>query len=143
MLSLPLFDGGLRKAGVKQARAVYEEQVADYRQTVLNSFREVEDGLADMRILGQQIQTQDAAVQAATHAANLSHRRYQEGSIGYLDVLEADRSVLLLQHDAVQLNGQRALAAVGLIRALGGDWAVPEKTAAAQNGTPVQLAKAQ
>ncbi len=58
ILSLPLFDGGQRKAGVAQARAAYEESVANYRQTVLNAFREVENGLSDQRILDQQIQAQ-------------------------------------------------------------------------------------
>ncbi len=122
MLSLPIFDGGLRKAGVAQARANYEEDVAKYRQTVLNGFREVEDGLSDQRILGQQIQAQDDAVQLARRATALSHLRYQEGSISYLDVIEADNSVLLQERNAVQLNGDRARSAVNLIRALGGGW---------------------
>jgi multidrug efflux system outer membrane protein len=122
MLSLPIFDGGLRKAGVAQARANYEEDAAKYRQTVLNGFREVEDGLSDQRILSQQLQAQEEAVQSARRATALSHLRYQEGSISYLDVIEADNSVLLQERNAVQLNGDRARSAVSLIRALGGGW---------------------
>jgi len=139
MLSLPVFDGGLRKATVAQARAAYEEDVADYRQTVLNGFHEVEDGLADLRILGSQQQAEDDAVQSARRAAQLSHLRYQEGSISYLDVIEADRSVLEQQQQAVQLSGERVRAAVGLIRALGGGWNPPAATAAAASASPAPL----
>lgn len=122
LLSLPLFDGGQRKAGVAQARATYEESVANYRQTILNGFREVEDGLSDQRILSEQIQVQEQAVQSAKRANYLSHLRYKEGATSYLDVIDADRSVLLQERSAVQLNGERARAAVSLIRALGGGW---------------------
>jgi len=68
ILSLPLFDGGQRKAGVAQARAGYEKSVANYRQAVLNAFREVENGLSDQRILDQQIQTQGQALTSSRHA---------------------------------------------------------------------------
>jgi multidrug efflux system outer membrane protein len=71
ILSLPLFDGGQRKAGVAQARAAYEESVANYRQTVLNAFREVENGLSDQRILDQQIQAQNQALSSSRHANQL------------------------------------------------------------------------
>lgn len=121
-LSLPLLDGGRRRAGLKRAWAVYEEEVASYRQTVLNAFREVEDGLAGLRLLGEQAAAQEQALQSAQRAAQLSQLRYREGSISYLDVIEADRSVLQQQRVAVQLDGARARAAVALIRALGGGW---------------------
>ncbi|WP_251862759.1 efflux transporter outer membrane subunit [Achromobacter sp. Marseille-Q4962] len=124
-LSLPLFDGGRRQAGLDRARAVYEEDVARYRQTVLNAFREVEDNLANLRILADQTRAQDDAVQAAARAARLSHTQYREGSISYLDVIEADRSVLLQQRVAVQLSGERARSTVDLVRALGGGWENP------------------
>ncbi len=122
ILSLPIFDGGLRKANVAHARANYEEAVAQYRQAVLNGFREVEDGLSDQRILSQQLQAQNDAVNSASRAAQISHLQYREGAINYLDVIETDRSVLQQQRTAVQLNGDRARAAVSLIRALGGGW---------------------
>jgi outer membrane protein, multidrug efflux system len=125
MLSLPIFDGGAREAGLERARAAYEEDVANYRQTVLNAFREVEDNLAGLRILADQTRTQSEAVQAATRAARLSQIQYREGSVSYLDVIDSDRSVLQQRRMASQLEGERARAAVGLIRALGGGWDSP------------------
>ena len=77
-LSMPIFDGG-RRQGPGRARAVYEEDVALYRQTVLNAFREVEDNLANLRILADQTRAQDAAVESAARAAKLSHTQYREG----------------------------------------------------------------
>src|SRR3546814_18477214 len=71
MLSLPSFDGGQRQAGIDRARARYEEDVARYRQTVLSAFRDVEDGLSSLRILGEQSQVQDAEVKSASRAAQL------------------------------------------------------------------------
>lgn len=131
-LTLPIFDGGAREAGLERARAAYEEDVASYRQTVLNAFREVEDQLAALRILAEQTQTQNDAVRAAARAAELSQIRYREGSVSQLDVIDADRSVLLQRRVAAQLEGERARAAVGLIRALGGGWtqAAPDTTSA-------------
>lgn len=121
-LSLPIFDGGRREAGLERARARYEEDVAAYRQTVLTAFREVEDGLSSLRILGKQSEVQDAAVQQAARAAELSQIQYREGSVSYLDVIDADREVLLQQRVSVRLDGDRAQAAVALIRAIGGGW---------------------
>ncbi|QVQ25931.1 efflux transporter outer membrane subunit [Achromobacter deleyi] len=133
-LSMPIFDGGRRQAGLDRARAVYEEDVAVYRQTVLNAFREVEDNLANLRILADQTKAQDAAVEAAARAAKLSQTQYREGSISFLDVIEADRSVLLQQRVSVQLSGEQARSAVSLIRAIGGGWEnpVPPETVAAK-----------
>lgn len=130
MLSLPIFDGGQRQAGLDRARAEYEEDVAIYRQTVLNAFREVEDNLSSLRILGTQTEVQHAAVQSAARAADLSKTQYREGSISYLDVIDADRAVLQQKRTAVQLNGERAQAAVNLIRAIGGGWDHPHNAAA-------------
>lgn len=131
-LSLPIFDGGRRQAGLDRARAVYEEDVANYRQTVLTAFREVEDNLANLRILSSQTAAQDAALQASQRAARISHTQYREGSISYLDVIEADRTVLTQQRVAVQLDGERARSAVNLVRALGGGWDTPLPEALAQ-----------
>ncbi|KHF78563.1 RND efflux system, outer membrane lipoprotein CmeC [Acinetobacter sp. neg1] len=122
ILSLPLFDGGQRKAGIAQARAGYEQSVANYRQTVLNAFREVENGLSDQRILDQQIQAQGQALASSRHANQLSHFRYREGRISYLDVIDSDRNILQQEQLAAQLHGRRMIASVDLIRALGGGW---------------------
>ncbi|MFJ3048314.1 efflux transporter outer membrane subunit [Herbaspirillum chlorophenolicum] len=127
-LSMPLFDGGRRQAGVDRARASYEEQVSTYRGTVLNAFREVEDNLANLRILGDQNQAQDEAVAASARAAKLSHTQYREGAVSYFDVIDADRTVLQQQRVSVQLDGERARSTVNLIRALGGGWGTPVAT---------------
>lgn len=121
-LTLPIFDGGRRQAGVDRARARYEEDVALYRQSVLKAFDEVEDGLSALRLLGEQTEAQDTAVAAATHAAELSKNRYEAGSVSYLEVIDADRDVLRHRRTLVQLDGLRAQAAVQLIRAIGGGW---------------------
>ncbi|HEU0072230.1 MAG TPA: efflux transporter outer membrane subunit [Alphaproteobacteria bacterium] len=122
ILSLPIFDGGRRDADLERARAAYEEDVAAYRQTVLTAFREVEDNLASVRILADQAVAQGQAVAAAQRAANLSRIQYDAGSVNYLDVMDADRSVLAQRRAEVQLAGERARSSVGLIRALGGGW---------------------
>lgn len=122
MLSLPIFDGGRRQAGLDRARAVYEEEVARYRQSVLEAFREVEDGLAALRLLGARTHAQDEAVAAAERAARLSRLQYREGATSHFEVIDADRSVLQQRRAAVQLDGERARSTVGLIRALGGGW---------------------
>lgn len=127
-LSLPIFDGGRRQADVDRARAVYEEDVALYRQTVLTAFREVEDNLANLRLLSGQMSAQDAALQASRRAARISHTQYNEGSISYLNVIEADRTVLAQQRVSVQLDEEQARSAVNLIRALGGGWDSPLPT---------------
>ena len=121
-LNIPLFDGGRRTGNLANARAVYEEDVADYRQQVLVAFREVEDNLSDMRILESQTQTQDEAVKASQRAADLSHVQYNECAVNYLDVIDAERTVLQVRRTAVQLQGVQAASAVNLIRALGGGW---------------------
>ncbi|MEZ0232901.1 MAG: efflux transporter outer membrane subunit [Methylophilaceae bacterium] len=122
MLSLPVFDGGRRQAGVDRAHAIYEEDVANYRQTVLNAFGEVEDNLSGLRILDEQTLTQDSAVQASSRAAHLSQVQYREGSVSNLDVIDTERTVLQQQLVSRRLDGERAQATVNLIRAIGGGW---------------------
>jgi outer membrane protein, multidrug efflux system len=121
-LNIPIFDGGRRKGNLANARAAYEENVAKYRQQVLTAFREVEDNLSDMRILEDQTKTQAEAVTASARAAKLSRSQYTEGAVNYLDVIDAERSVLQSRRAAVQLQGVQAAATVNLIRALGGGW---------------------
>lgn len=149
LLTLPVFDGGARAAGVDRANAAYAEDVANYRGTVLRAFKEVEDNLATLRILGEQNRAQDTAVNSARRAAHLSHVQYREGAVSYLTVLDADRSALEQQRVAVTLDGERARATVNLIRALGGGWqggetgtATNHEAAAAQDAaTATQLAR--
>ncbi|WP_253947339.1 efflux transporter outer membrane subunit [Paraburkholderia xenovorans] len=121
-LNIPIFDGGRRKGNLANARAVYDEDVANYRQQVLVAFREVEDNLSDMRILEDQTRTQNEAVKASQRAADLSRSQYTEGAVNYLDVIDAERTVLQARRAAVQLQGVQAASTVNLIRALGGGW---------------------
>jgi multidrug efflux system outer membrane protein len=121
-LTVPLFDGGRRKGDLAHARASYEANVDDYRQLVLVAFREVEDNLSELRILQDQTLTQAEAVKASARAALLSRTQYQEGAVNFLDVIDADRTVLQSQRAAAELAGLQAVATVNLIRALGGSW---------------------
>ncbi|WP_146011832.1 efflux transporter outer membrane subunit, partial [Burkholderia sp. MSMB175] len=116
VLTLPVFDGGRRSAGVQQARARYDEQVAAYRQQVLVAFREVEDNLSDLRLLDEQIRAQSDAVNASRRAAKLSRTQYEEGQVSYLEVIDSERSVLESQLQANQLTGAQAVSTVNLIR---------------------------
>lgn len=121
-LNIPIFDGGRRKGNLANARAVYEEDMADYRQQVLVAFREVEDNLSDLRILEAQTSTQNDAVKASQRAADLSRVQYAEGAVNYLDVIDAQRTVLQARREAIRLQGVQAASTVNLIRALGGGW---------------------
>jgi len=86
------------------------------------AFREVEDNLADLRLLDDQIREQNNAVEASQRAAHLSRTQYTEGAVSYLDVIDGERQVLLTQLQASHLSGTQAVATVNLIRALGGGW---------------------
>lgn len=121
-LTLPIFDGGRRKADLAFARARYDEQVAQYREQVLVAFREVEDNLADLRLLKDQTGNQSEAVAASIRTERLSTTRYEEGQISYLDVIDAQRQVLQTELQLSRLTGTHAIATVNLIRALGGGW---------------------
>ncbi|HEY2604933.1 efflux transporter outer membrane subunit [Paraburkholderia sp. RL18-103-BIB-C] len=150
-LTVPLFDGGRRKANLAQARSKYDEDVAQYRQQVLVAFREVEDNLADLRLLDDQMREQNDAVNASQRAAHLSRTQYTEGAVSYLDVIDGERQVLISQLQASHLSGTQAVATVNLIRALGGGWGdakTPETAvgavapdAASASASPQQVAK--
>ncbi len=126
-LSLPLFDGGRNKANLARADARYESEVASYRQQVLIGFQDVEDNLSALRTLDQQIRYESDAVGSANLATRLAESRYRNGSASYLEVIDAQRSSLSAQRAQSQSVGQRAVASVGLIRALGGGWDVASK----------------
>lgn len=121
-LTLPIFDGGARSGALDTAKAKYEEEVANYRQKVLLAFQDVEDNLSALRLIGEQSKEQDNALAASSKAARLSRLRYQEGAISYLEVIDAERSVLQSQRASTQLAGAQAVSTVNLIRALGGGW---------------------
>ncbi|WP_043436494.1 efflux transporter outer membrane subunit [Cupriavidus sp. HPC(L)] len=121
-IAAPIFDGGRNRANLAAARAQHEEAVAAYRQTVLVAFREVEDGLADVRWLSQQASALDSALAGARRAQRISRSRYDAGAVDYLTVIDADRTVLQSQRAANQVAGLRAAATVALVRSLGGGW---------------------
>lgn len=143
-LSLPIFDGGRRSGALANARAVYEEDVAKYRQQVLVAFREVEDNLSDLRILEDQTETQSEAVRASNRASQISRAQYTEGAVNYLDVIDAERTVLQTRRAAVQLQSLQATTTVNLIRALGGGWdTAPSNAATTVNKEEAGLASPQ
>ncbi|MHC2145072.1 efflux transporter outer membrane subunit [Pseudomonas sp. 210_17 TE3656] len=121
-MTLPLFDGGRRQAGVDYSRAAYEEDVARYREVVLKAFAEVEDNLALLRIMAEQSRAQQIALSASERAAQLSHLQYREGSHTQLDTIDADRTMLAQQLASARLNSDKARSTVRLVRALGGGW---------------------
>jgi multidrug efflux system outer membrane protein len=133
MLSMPLFDGGRNKALEAQARAAYDETVANYRQNVLGALRDVEDNLSGLRILAEQASEQTQSVAAAQRAAQLSSTRYRNGFVNYLEVIDAERTVLASQRAATQVERERALATVGLIRAIGGGWGETQRVGFKRN----------
>ena len=116
------FDGGRRRAVSDQARAAYDESVANYRQTVLTAFQEVEDNLAVLRILDDEAKAQQAAVAAAEHSLELSTNRYKGGVVSYLEVTTAQSTALADERAAVDILRRRMTASVSLIKALGGGW---------------------
>jgi NodT family efflux transporter outer membrane factor (OMF) lipoprotein len=117
-----LFDAGRRHAITQQARDAYEAQVANYRQTVLNAFQDVEDNLAALRILDQESVTQAAAVAAAERSLSISTNRYKGGVTTYLEVLTAQTVQLTNQRTQEDIATRQFVASVQLIRALGGGW---------------------
>jgi len=121
-LAETLFDAGLRKATVAQFQANYDATVANYRQTVLTAFQQVEDNLASLRVLSRELAQQDAAVAASQKLLNIATDRYKLGLDPYLDVITAQTSLLTNQQTAVQLRLQQVTATVQLIEALGGGW---------------------
>ena len=121
-LAETIFDAGLRKATIRQYRATYDQTLANYRQTVLAAFQQVEDNLASLRILAQDIEQQDAAVQAATRSLQEANVRYKAGLDPYLNVITAQTTLLADQETAVNFRSQQIVASVQLIKALGGGW---------------------
>lgn len=121
-LAETLFDAGLRRATVQQYQAAFDQTVANYRQTVLTAFQQVEDNLAALRILSQEIQQQDAAVKSAQRNLTVATDRYKLGIDPYLNVITAQTTLLSNQQTAVNLRMQQMTASVQLIEALGGGW---------------------
>ena len=121
-LSLPIFSGGRNKANYERSKAVFDESVASYRQQVLVAFGEVEDSLSGIRHLADQSSAQQRAVTNARSAVDLDTNRYRSGIVGYIEVVDACRDALQAERGNAQLAGERLIADVQLIKALGGGW---------------------
>ena len=121
-LSATLIDGGARAAQVEGARASYDNTVATYRQTVLTAFQQVEDALAQQRILVQQEQVQRAAVAAAREAERLSLNQYLIGTVPYTTVVQTQTSALSAEQTLLNIRQSRLIASANLVKALGGGW---------------------
>jgi len=121
-LAETLLDGGLRSATVRAAESGYRASVANYRQTVLAAFQNVEDNLAALRILAKQAVYQNRAALDAKHALQLTINQYRAGTVDYSSVLTAQITSFTAEKTARDLQYLRMTTAVGLIKALGGGW---------------------
>jgi multidrug efflux system outer membrane protein len=121
-VQLPLFTGGRNRAQLALSRASYKEAVAAYRQTVLTAFQEVEDQIAAQDLLEAQLRADTAAMASAQQTLEIANNRYKSGLVTYLEVATAQTAALALERTVVQIRGDRLVAVVGLIKALGGGW---------------------
>ncbi|HVU36105.1 MAG TPA: efflux transporter outer membrane subunit [Opitutaceae bacterium] len=122
---LPLFQGGRNRANYRRSQAAYEEAVAEYRQNVLTAFGEVQDALSASQHLSEQFDAMTRAVASAHKVRELAEERYLAGGTSYLEVIDAQRTLLTVERGAAALAGQRLITRVALIRALGGGWDSP------------------
>jgi outer membrane protein TolC len=139
-LAQTLFDGGARRAALAQARAANDAAAANYRQTVLSALQGVEDNLASLRILSQElVQEHDAAV-SAQRAVELSVVRYRNGVDSYVNVITAQNAFLTARDAEVQVQLRQLTASVNLINNLGGGWTTDQwqktETLALRGGSP-------
>jgi outer membrane protein, multidrug efflux system len=121
-LAQPLISGGRIRAGVDFATAGYQDSLAQYRQTVLVAFQEVEDALAGLEVFAGAATSQGRAVGDSQRALNIALNRYTGGLVTYLDVVTAQQSLLSNQREAAQIQGGQLVASVMLVKALGGGW---------------------
>lgn len=121
-ISVPLFSGNKNRWNLSKAKAAHDEALATYRQAFLTAVGDVETSLSSIRNLATQAQSQGRARESAEKAAQLAKTRFQAGTSPYLDVIDANRTTLTMQRATAQIAGQRLIATVSLIKALGGGW---------------------
>jgi multidrug efflux system outer membrane protein len=121
-ITAPIFTGGRLKAGVEQAQSQFRQSLAQYEQTVLVAYQEVEDQLAALHYLAGESESEASAVADAQRAEEIALERYKAGLVGELDVVYAEQTVLTDEQTQAQISGQRLVASVALIKALGGGW---------------------
>ena len=122
LAALTLFDGGLRHAREREAKASFDMAAAQYRATVLTAFQQVEDNLTLLDQLGRESQEEDATASSAKDAQDIATNRYREGTVNYLEVVTAQNVTLQAQRAGELVRTRRLQASVDLIRALGGGW---------------------
>jgi outer membrane protein, multidrug efflux system len=132
-VSLPIFAQARNRANVRRTRAAFAEAAARYRGQVLVAFSEVENNLSGIRYLAEQAAAQERAVASSQRAADLARQRYESGISSYLEVVDANRAALASQRIRAQLTGQRLIASVQLIKALGGGWTRTEQNVASRS----------
>ncbi len=125
-LAETVFDAGARSAVVEEARAAFDQTIANYRQTVLTAFQQVEDQLAALRILADEAKVQDEAVAAAREAERIINNQYIAGTVAYTSVVVAEQTALADAETAVNIRQSRLVASAALIQALGGGWDVAQ-----------------
>ena len=118
----PVFNGGRNRANLAATRAAYDESVANYRESVLVAFQQVEDGLSGLALLNQAAKTQQTAVEDSRRALDIANNRYVGGLTTYLDVITAQTTLLNNERLATQLLGQQMVTSIYLVKALGGGW---------------------
>jgi multidrug efflux system outer membrane protein len=118
----PILEGGRNRANLAATRAAYDQAVANYRQSVLTAFQEVEDGISNLSTLSKALSTQGAAVEDARRALDIANNRYVGGVTNYLDVITAQTTLLSSERLETQLLGQQMVSSVYLVKALGGGW---------------------
>jgi NodT family efflux transporter outer membrane factor (OMF) lipoprotein len=121
-ISAPIFEGGRLVAETARVKAVYQEQAADYRNTVLTAYQDVEDNLVALRRLQEESESDAAAVLATGVALKQAQDRYRAGIVTYLEVSTAETAALQAQVQAANIQSRRMSASVLLIKALGGGW---------------------
>jgi outer membrane protein TolC len=121
-LAVPLLDVGARSALTRRAHAAFEEAAAAYRQSALNAYREVEDNLAALRELAEELDSQETAASAAKSAAYHADERYRAGIADYIEVTSTQTTLLQAQRAALAARVQQLGASIALVRALGGGW---------------------
>jgi multidrug efflux system outer membrane protein len=122
-VQFPIFEGGRIAANIKQQRAAYEENVANYRQAVLVAFQNVEDSLSSLRYLAEQEEAENRAFVAYKQALDLTNARYTTGLVSYFDVIQAQGLALGAEQLTVQIRGNQIATTIQLVKSLGGGWA--------------------
>ncbi len=121
-LAETVFDAGARRAAVEEAQAAFDQTVANYRQTVLTAFQQVEDQLAALRILAEQAEAEAAAVKSAREAERIINNQWLAGTVAYTSVVVAQATALANEETALNIRQNRLVASAALIQALGGGW---------------------